>query len=522
MASTTAGVTSMFALEPATGDLRYNMTNVPGGTIYYGQNGEMLKYALTNLGTADNPDYYLTQWNSSWVVTNGKAGMQESWGSQVRGVSYNATERGYDLNISISTSQLFTGSVLTVFPTDRIIIGSATASNGVTLSAINLAPGKEGQILFQNVNTPALENWDVLTLSNIGQAGWAAYSQDSQVAIYWTKENRVNYAFSLETGQFLWQTEPQIYADAWSDTATLGFGPEKLVAYGKLIEASCGGIVYCYDIANGELLWTYSAKDPYMESYITENWWLVPVFITDEKVYIGHMEHSALEPKPRGAPFFALNVNTGKVVWKIDGAFRQTRWGGRAIIGDSIIATLDTYDNQIYAIGKGPVSITLTTPNVAVAAGTPVVVKGTITDISPGTQTDAMKLRFPNGVPAVSDADMSEWMLYVYKQFPQPDAAGVTITIAAVGSNGEYQEFEVTSDATGSFAFDFTPEQAGQYDIYAMFAGTAAYWGNAAQDTLFVSAASTSSKPYDLYIIGMGIVVIIINLIVVLFFVRKK
>jgi outer membrane protein assembly factor BamB len=517
--------TNMFALEPATGNLQYNMTNVPSGTIYYGPNGEMLKYALTNVGDATNPNYRLTQWNSSWVVTNGKTGMQESWGSQVRGVTYNATERGYDLNVSVSTNEAITGSILTVFPCDRVIVGSVSTTNGVTLSAISLEPGKEGQILFINENTPTFKDWDILTVTgSIGQAGWGAFSQEDLVAVYWTKENRVNYAFSLANGKFLWQTEPQVYADAWTDTATASYGPERLIVHSKLIQASVGGIVYCYDIGTGEKLWDYEAVDPYAESYISPNWWIIPLLVSDNKVYFGHLEHSALEPKPRGAPFFALDVETGDLVWKIDGAFRQTRWGGRALIGDSIIATLDTYDNRIYAIGRGPVSMTLTTPDTVAKAGTPVVIKGTIMDVSPGTQTDAMQLRFPNGVPAVSDTYMSDWMLYVYKQFPQQHAEGVTITLATNDPNGNWYELgTVTSDDSGAFAFEFTPETDGKYDIYAMFDGTAAYYGNAAQGSLFVSEAADSSiKPYELYIIGMGIVVIIINLIVVLFFVRKK
>jgi hypothetical protein len=115
-------------------------------------------------------------------------------------------------------------------------------------------------------------------------------------------------------------------------------------------------------------------------------------------------------------------------------------------------------------------------------------------------------------------------MLYVYKQFPQPHAEGVTITLATYDPNGNYYDLgTVTSDSSGAFAFEFTPEVDGRYAIYAYFDGSAAYYGNAAQDTLFVSnAADSSIKPYELYIIGMGIVVIVINLIVVLFFVRKK
>jgi hypothetical protein len=34
-------------------------------------------------------------------------------------------------------------------------------------------------------------------------------------------------------------------------------------------------------------------------------------------------------------------------------------------------------------------------------------IKGTIMDNSPGTESDALQLRFPNGVPVVSDESQS-------------------------------------------------------------------------------------------------------------------
>ena len=43
-----------------------------------------------------------------------------------------------------------------------------------------------------------------------------------------------------------------------------------------------------------------------------------------------------------------------------------------------------------------------------------------VTDVSPGTNDAALTMRFPNGVPAIADEYMSEWMLYVYKQFECP------------------------------------------------------------------------------------------------------
>ncbi|MDR2700343.1 MAG: PQQ-binding-like beta-propeller repeat protein [Nitrososphaerota archaeon] len=508
---------NMYAVEPRTGGLVYNMTNVPAGTIYYGPNGEMLKYQLVNYGTTESPNWHLLQWNSSYVVHKGKVSMMESWGSQVQGVTYDAAARGYDLNVSISTP--LTGNIMTVFPADRVIVGRANVED-VTLSAISLKSGEVGRLLFTNERWSSPSVWQDLMMGS--QTGWMTYSIDDYVAIYWAKEIRVHYAFSLENGKFLWATEPQIYADAWTDSPS----SEKLVAYNRLYAASCGGIVYCYDIKDGKLLWTYEAEDKYTESYITENWWLMPVFISDGKIYLGHMEHSALEPKPRGAPFLALDAITGDLVWEIDGAFRQTRWGGRAIIGDSIIVTQDTYDQQIYAIGKGPSSMTVIAPDVAVAVNTPVLIRGTIMDVSPGTDSTELKLRFPNGVPAVSDESMSEWMLYVYKQFPQQMATGVSIRIDAIDPNGNYVTLgDTVSDANGKFSFTFTPDKDGQYNIYAFFDGSDSYYKTDAQTELLVMPAGQSvdnGPPYALYAFIVGIVMIIAIVFIGLLILKKK
>jgi hypothetical protein len=508
---------TMYALEPRTGELVYTMVNVPAGTIYYGPNGEMLKYQLVNYGTTDGPNWHLLQWNSSYVVHKDKVGMLESWGSQVQGVTYDAAARGYDLNISISTP--LTGNIMTVFPTDRVIVGRATKDD-VILSAINIKSGYEGQLLFSNVRWAGPTVWQDVSVTSGGQAGWVAYSQENYVAILWTKENRVHYAFSLENGAFLWETEPQIYADAWSDAAT---SLDKLIAYDRLYAASCGGIVYCYDIVDGGLLWTYVAEDKYTESYITANWWLVPVFISDDKVYFGHMEHSALEPKPRGAPFFAVDAFSGELVWEINGAFRQSRWGGRAIIGDSVIVTQDTYDQQIYAIGRGPCAMTVVAPDVVVALNTPVLLRGAIMDVSPGTQSAELRLRFPNGVPVVRDADMSAWMLHVYKQFPAVTVSGVEISFDAVAPNGEYVTLGSTvSDANGRFSFSFTPELEGQYDVFAFFGGSASYYHADAQTELLVSSVVGSGTPYAMYAFVVGIVVAVAVIFVGILVLKKK
>jgi outer membrane protein assembly factor BamB len=487
--------TTWYALDANNGDLKYNMTSVPSGTNYIGSNGEILKYSLVNYGTASAPNWHLLQWNSSYVVANGKTGMSESWGSQIQGQVYNATANGYDRNVTLTNG--LAGSVLYAFPEDRIIVGSVSTSN-VTLSALYLDEDNFGTAIFANNTWTAPSEWQDLTVvGSIGQAGWCAWSNDPYVGVYWTKENRAMYGFSLTTGEYLYTTETQTYADAWSDTVTASFGPDKIIDYGRLYSASVGGIVYCYNATTGDLLWTYNAKDKYTESYITSNWWIIPLFASDSKIYFGSLEHSALNPWPRGAPFFALDAETGALVFEADGLFRQTRWGGRAIIGDSIIATQDTYNQQIYGIGKGPSEVTVNTVTSSVTEGSSVVISGTVIDTAPGTESSTISLRFPNGVPAVSDASMSEWMLYVYKQFSMPtNATGVAVSVDAVDPNGNTVHLgDATTDLSGFYSLKVTPELEGKYTVYVTFAGSESYYSSYAETAFGVDAVATTATP---------------------------
>ncbi len=548
--TTTAGGTgtgtTWIYFDTMTGNPQFNITNVPSGTRYYGPNGEVLLYTLTNYGTSSSPNWYLTQWNSSWVVTRGKTGMSESWGSQVLGNTYNGSGvvsgssnlRGYDRNISVSAlnqvpNPLPTTSISRVWVGDKIM-GTRINTTEVDLWAISLNPSNMGTLLY-NTRWAAPAEWYQGNLSaGTGmQSGFCSWSQEDQAAVIWIKENRIHYGFNMSTGQNIWTTTvTQNFEDAWDDSPTY----THIIDYHELISASCGGTVYAYDISTGKLKWTYNATDPYHESYISNNWWAVPVCVTgDGKIYIGTMEHSAQEPKPRGGPFYCLNVTDGSLIWRIDGAFRQTRWGGRGIIGDSIIATMDTYDQSVYGVGKGPTAMTVTAPDVAAPFGTPIVVKGTVMDVSPGTTQDNVIYRFPNGVPAVSDGNMSEWMLYVYKQFQQPsNILGVPVSIDAMDKNNNYIHIgDTTTDASGSFSFMFTPTDSGKYTVYATFAGSGAYYGSYAQTALGVQEkpAPVVVEPEPVSIVeqyfvpavaGIIVAIIIVGIVLAVLLVFKR
>jgi hypothetical protein len=470
-----------YAFDSLTGVWMFTIENAPSGVNLYGPKGEICQYSVS--GTT------LRFWNSSHVVLNGlSVNSAGSWGSNAHGQVHDGNN-GYMWEATIESGL---GSASAYFLDDRVICTSASTS-GVTVSAINVnaSVGAIGTTLFKTVNDADPE-WAEMQLSISGmQSGFVSYSQADHVAILWVKDTRKHYAYSLDNGEFMWETESQYYMDAMDDTP----GSARAIAYGRFYSASVGGTVYCYDIQTGEELWAYEAVDPYSEYLFGNNWWLKPLFITDGKIYVATLEHSPIDPRPRGGPFICLNATTdnpeGEVIWRINGAFRQTRWGGRAIIGDSIIATMDTYDQRVYGIGKGQSVTTVTVGPKVVAKGSAMVIEGTVMDASPGTQSTDVQLRFPAGVPAISDEDMSDWMLYVYKQFEMPeDATGVEVVFNLVNSTGHVLDLDRTrTDASGQFSYVFYPDTEGEFTILATFYGSGGYYGSCAQTAVVVGAS---------------------------------
>jgi outer membrane protein assembly factor BamB len=492
--------TTWYAFDPYTSRWAWTITNVPSGTNVVDENGWIYRYSIS---TAQGR---MTLWNMTGFISaegswdagrnphreyNASDGRYRTMGTTGEFGSWTTTgatarvARSYSLNFTFPTG--LPGSVQRVWLNDRVI-GASLSRTGVTMWAFSIKPGDEGRLLYNTTWTPP-KMWDEaqVTISGFG-GGWMAWSQEDYVAVLWVKETREHYGFDLQTGKYLWgPTPPQHYLDAIDDSTA----DVRNIAYGKLYSASVGGIVYCYDVKTGQLLWTYEATDPYSEILWANTWWLKPLFITDGKIYLGHTEHSPIDPKPRGAPFICLDAETGEEIWRADGLFRTTRWGGRSIIGDSVIVTMDTYDQRVYAIGKGPSAITVTAPDLGVPLGASVMIRGTVTDVSPGTRDMTVEMRFPNGVPAVADESMSEWMLYVYKQFPRPiDAIGVEVNIDVVDSNGNYRNIgTATSDASGFFNFEWKPDISGKYEVIATFPGSKSYYASFAQTAFVVDAA---------------------------------
>lgn len=520
--------TTWHAFDPANGRWLFTMTNVPSASTLVGPNGEFIKYVL------DQTRGYMLVWNSSAVIdcywgTNPNSPNWGSWRPQGKTINATGTTattyqtpfglNGYQANVSIPKG--LPGSA-SYYVAEDLVIGYYRASpeniNNPPFSiwAINLKPGHEGELLY-NKTYPAPAGNVTFGYSRVGV-------QDRLFVIY-MKDLGTMRAYNLDTGEFEWETtEPEYYL-SYLETWTI-------IADGKVYTHGTKGTIDCYDATSGEKLWTYAMSDPLSEILWSDNWIARIDFIADGKIYIRTSAHSDNQPLPRGAPYVCLNATTGDVIWRANGLIRGTDWGGRGYIGDSTLVKLDTYDVLIVAVGKGPSATTVQASPEVSTFGSNILVKGRVTDISPGTQGYAVTARFPDGVPAVSDDSMSDYMTYVYKQLPKPaNTTGVEVIIEVQDPNNNYYEVgRTTSDATGFYKLSFAPEVPGEYTIVARFEGTNSYFGSHSETAIVIGEAqatptpieTVTSPPTELYVLGTGIAVIVAIAIVGLLILRRK
>ena len=510
-------ITDWEAYDAFTGEWVYTMKNMPMGKMAYGPKGEIFIY------TVDTANGWMSLWNSSRVVSP-----EGSW--EPEGIIYtNAGELGLEWNVTIPSG--LPGGVNWAME-DRILgsdvpAWTGLANNPITFWALSIEPDSAGTLLYKETWQPPSGNLTMLP---------ASVGHEDHVFTVTAKDTRNLYGFSTDTGKKLWgPSVTQPYLDIYTLGEERAISRAILIAEGKVFSCGMGGVLYVLDAQTGELLWNYTAEDTYSEILWSNNWPLRIAFLSDGKIYLCHDEHSPINPLPRGAPFICLNATTGDVIWKIDGAFRQTEWGGTAIIGDSIIALYNSYDQRIYALGKGPSETTITaSPKVSIH-GHSVLVEGKVTDISAGVKESGIAARFPNGVAAVADESISEWMKYVYMQFPFPtETKGVEIAVSVFDPNGNsYEVGRTTSDDNGDYKLMFTPEVPGEYTITASFAGSAAYYSSCAQTAIGVEDAPaatpeptpTPAPMTDTYVLGLGagaiIAIIAVGLVIILML-RKR
>ncbi len=492
------------AFDALTGSWLYNLTNVPSTSVWgqvYGSSGEILKYVLNYNATA----------RSGWLgLWNNTASLYELGG-------YNGTgafawrpnrkiidmSKAYSWNVTIPSLQGNVGGSVTVRKVipDDLLLGSFGAAPGANIYdetrnpvytgfAISLKPSSRGQLLW-------IQNY---TTANNVTRFWALSDVQTRVFTIADQQTMMWSGYSMDTGNLLWGPVHNEGVNDYDYYIYSGIGDYNTAAQsihnGVLYLAGQSGKIYARNDTTGKLLWTYQGNP----SYDSDPWPLTPIYIgtiADGKIYTFTFEHSASEPLRKGARVYCLNETTGELIWSLMGwahVGHHSRRGPRE--ADGYLVYMNAYDSQVYSIGKGP-SATTVTYSPVIGSSSSVLIKGTVIDTAAGTKQNEQAARFPDGVPAVSDASMGAWMEYVYMQKPRPaDAVGVKVTLSTFDpNNNTYVIGTTTSDANGLYKLMWTPPVPGAYTIIATFAGSESYYGSTAETALGVSQAPAAQVP---------------------------
>jgi hypothetical protein len=495
------------AFDAESGDPLFNVTSLPSGTTVLGPQGEILRYVISNAGNSTNPDYRLLQWNSTNLWTGmgfpgGSAGLSPAIASTVDA----STDDRYDWNISIPWRNDMSSnpSIRYAFYNNMLILrnGSLPSTNNdpsirnpYTYFAVNLnssRPEPIGEVLWWNTVTPPE---DLRIISDAGADPTVGVFVES----YREASNFIGY--SMENGSKVWGPTPS--QEDFDYFGSQGPGTlANVIAYGKLYSSAYAGILYTYDLKTGNLLWTYGNGGEGNSTFggLGVYYNRYPTFINaigDGVVYLVTSEHTVETPIYKGALTRAVDAETGEELWTLSsyvGEFGDSSFA----IADGYATFFNGYDNQIYSVGRGPTATTVDAPMASITLGSTLVIRGTVTDTSAGTQQDEQKARFPNGVPAVSDESMTDWMGYVYQQKPRPaDTVGVDVLLSIRDPNGNYHDMTVTTDASGTYSLMWEPPVPGKYTVYAIFQGTQGYWPSQAQTAFGVDQAPSPGGPIE-------------------------
>ena len=293
-------------------------------------------------------------------------------------------------------------------------------------------------------------------------------------------------AYSLTTGRHVWGPvsgghSSESYFSITSD-----------MAYGTLYADDYGGYVNAFNLTNGNLLWTWNTGSAGLNAPFEFSQLLHIDAIADGKLYVMG-GHTYSPPLFHGAQLYCLNATTGKEIWSIN-CYTTTN-GAEAAISDGVLLEPNAYDNQVYAFGVGPTKLTVSAPAVGVSTSTPVTISGTVTDISSGADQLAVAKNFPNGLPCVSDASMTQFMEAVYQQQPMPsNITGVPVTVMVTDSNHNTRAIgTITSNANGFYSLTWTPDIQGNFTVTSVFAGTQSYYGSSANAALLRQLTSSDT-----------------------------
>jgi outer membrane protein assembly factor BamB len=316
--------------------------------------------------------------------------------------------------------------------------------------------------------------------SKTGRSLWNVtldYTQEGDFAVGYDKlfetasTDRRMHAYDIYTGQEVWQSEQADYP--WGAFWAYSIA----VAYGKVYAESYDGHMYAFDAQTGKTVWKFYTGNTTLTPY---NTW--PVYgrsvVADGKVYFGSTEHSPVPPYYQGRQLYAVDANTGSLLWSISGQYDEKA------LADGVLVGVDSYTGQMFAFGKGKTETTVSATKTQISKGEWIGITGTVIDLSPAQP----------GTPAVSKESMTAWMEHLHMNRPVPtNTTGVPVKLIAIGSDGTTIDIgSATSDADGHFSLKWTPTKEDLYKITATFEGDESYWSSSAFTDIAVGSAAVS------------------------------
>jgi hypothetical protein len=510
--------------------------------------GSLLGYYVNSTGTRR-----LCLWNSTWAIDKALVRADGTIGdphvqwwnpggiasnSQIPPMKYpqpGIPAAGYRTAINFTDGIVWTAPIPTNFtgtyangrPISLSIQGSQSTPDVILMryssAGAPMQPGwfvdaamsaRDGRMLWGPINrTDVVE---ANTYTRTGPAGAGCYAYGDADTFTWT-------GFSLTTGEKLWG--PITYPhNVWDR-----YGMNTQTAYGNLYVVGFGGYVNCIDYKTGAIKWTYfTGGSGYDTPYgVWPLWTFARVSIADGKIWVDE-GHEYSPPTFRGAQGIMLDAYTGKQLWSVLGFYAE----GPPAIADGVMVVDNAYDMQLYAFAPGRTATTITASPAVVTNGSSVLIRGTVTDQSPGQTCLGIPAA---GTPAIGEAYMKPWMEYLYMQQPMPsNATGVPVQLQAVGSDGAITDIgTVRSDAFGNFEYKWTPTTTGTYKILATFAGSNSYYASYAETSAgvdpspaptYITTAAAAAPDNTPIFAGMTVAIVVVAILVVytLYTVRKQ
>jgi outer membrane protein assembly factor BamB len=300
--------TSYTLYDAYTGNWILDLANASrGATIEFAKDGSMLAYFFSNQGT------WFAMWNSSLAIW---ANMPNLWSGNnywlwrpPQGQIIDWT-KGIQWNVTVP-KMAGSPSIYRV-NAEVAILRAKISENGLYIAqdmGISVEPSTAGKVLWGPLNRTAQPS---LPFSTTPMAD-GIYTDYIGETMSWI-------GYSIYTGQQLWGP----INSTTNAFAMYGAFRTLFAAYGRIYQVGMDGAVHCLNLTNGQLLWDFNTGSSGTETNYGQ-WPLLSAGFLGGAPGTGGLRiyatggHTHLQPLFRGSEMYAIDGETGDLLWSIYG-----------------------------------------------------------------------------------------------------------------------------------------------------------------------------------------------------------